>query len=104
MLVADVPARHPLLTGSAFPSDGSAYVGTLTAAPSVDGSAKAMQITPDGTVTDVWTGLTAVGADGTPYETEMSTGNTEPPPFAVPGSSRVIRQTGPDSAEPVAGG
>jgi hypothetical protein len=78
-------AQHPVPTGIALPSDGSAYVGTLTAAPSVDGSAKVMQITPDGTVTDVWTGLTSVGADGTLYETEMSTAVTVSRPFAVRG-------------------
>jgi hypothetical protein len=32
----------------------------------------------------------------------MSTNNTEEPPFFVSGSGRVVRQTGPASAEPVA--
>jgi sugar lactone lactonase YvrE len=96
-------------TGIARGPDGSAYVGNLTATPYADGTAKVVQIMPDGTVTEVWTGLTAVtgvavGADGTLYATEMSTGNTDAPPFVVPGSGRVVRQTGPASAEPVAEG
>jgi len=108
-LVADLSAQHPVPTGIALGPDGSAYVGNLTATPFVDGTAKVMQITPDGTVTDVWTGLTAVtgvavGADGTLYATEMSTGNTDTPPFLVPGSGRVVRQSGLDAAEPVAEG
>ena len=108
-LAADLSEGHPVPTGIAIGPDGNAYVGNLTRAPNANGAAKVVQITPDGAVTDVWTGLTtvtgvAVGADGTLYATEMSTGNTDAPPFFVPGSGRVVRQTGPDSAEPVAEG
>jgi hypothetical protein len=46
----------------------------------------------------------AVGLDGTLYATEMSTGNLEQPPFLVPGTGRLVRQTGPDSAEAVVSG
>ena len=46
----------------------------------------------------------AVGPDGTLYASEMSTGNLEEPPFAVPGSGRIVHQTGPDSSEDVATG
>ena len=60
-------------------------------------------------MTEVWTGLTAVtdvavGPDGTLYAVEMSTGNLDEPPFLVPGSGRIVRQTGPDSSEVVASG
>jgi len=108
-LIADLSADHPVPTGIALGPDGSAYVGNLTPAPFANGTAKVIQITADGTVTDVWTGLTAVtgvavGTDGTLYATEMSTGNTDTEPFTVPGSGQVVRQTGPDSAEPVATG
>ena len=108
-LVADLSADHPVPTGIALGPDGSAYVGNLTPAPYANGTAKVVQIMPDGTVTDAWTGLTnvtgvAVGADGTLYATEMSTGNTDTEPFVVPGSGRVVRQTGPDTAESVADG
>jgi hypothetical protein len=63
-------------------------------------------VTPDGTVTDAWTGLTAVtdvafGPDGTLYAAEMSTGNLDTEPFLTPDSGRIVRQTGPDSLEPV---
>jgi hypothetical protein len=60
-------------------------------------------------VTEVWSGLTAVtdvavGSDGTLYAVEMSTGNLMEPPFLVPGSGRIVRQTGPDALEEVATG
>ena len=64
---------------------------------------------PDGKVTDVWTGLTmitglAVGDDGALYALEMATNNIEKPPYTLPGTGRVVRQTGPDSlAEVVVG-
>ena len=64
---------------------------------------------PDGTVSDVWTGLTtvtglAVASDGTLYALEMSTGNTDQPPFLQPGSGKILRMTGADSSEEVASG
>ena len=88
---------------------GGVYVGYLMAVPFPDGAAKVSHVAADGTVTDVWTGLTtvtdvAVGPDGTLYAVEMSTGNLEEPPFLMPGSGRVVRQTGEDSAEAVATG
>lgn len=108
-LAADLSADHPVPTGIALAPEGGVYVGTLTAAPFSSGAAKVVQIAPDGAVTDVWTGLTmvtgvVVDASGTLSATEMSTGNTEQPPVLVPGSGRVVRQTGPDQAEPVATG
>jgi hypothetical protein len=107
--VADLSVDHPVPTGMAVAPQGGVYVGNLTAVPYADGTAHVDHVAPDGTVTEVWTGLTAVtavavGPDGTLYAAEMSTGNTEAPPFVVPGSGRVVRQTGPDSAEPVATG
>jgi hypothetical protein len=107
--VADVSAGHPVPTRMALAPDGGIYVGTLTAVPFPDGAAKVMKVAPDGTVTDVWTGLTAVvavavGADGTLYALELSTSNLQEPPFLVPGSGKVVRQTGPDTAEEVATG
>jgi sugar lactone lactonase YvrE len=106
-LVADVSDGHPVPTGLALAPDGGVYVGTLTAIPYPDGGAKVMHIAPDGTVTDHWTGLTAVndiavGPDGALYAVEMATGNTEEPPFATPNSGRIVRMTGPDPLEPVA--
>ena len=65
-----------------------------------------MHVGTDGTVEIVWTGLTtvvdvAVGADGTLYALELSTGNLAEPPFFTPMSGRIVRQTGPDTSEPV---
>ena len=34
----------------------------------------------------------------------MSTGNLAEPPFLMPGTGRIVRQTGPDTAEPVVEG
>ena len=107
--VADLSAGHPVPTGFALAPDGGVYVGFLTPTPYVDGSSKVVKVAADGTVTDVWTGLTmvtglAVGADGSLYALEMATGNTDAPPFIAPGTGRVLRQTGPaSSAEVITG-
>lgn len=102
-------AQHRVPTGLAVAPQGGVYVGFLTPVPFPDGASSVVHIAPDGTVTEVWTGLTtvtdvAVGPDGTLYASELSTGNLQEPPFLVPGSGRIVRQTGPDSAEDVATG
>jgi hypothetical protein len=107
--IADLSEGHPVPTGLALAPQGGVYVGFLTAVPFVDGTSRVIHVAPDGTVTDVWSGLTAVtdvavGADGAVYAVEMSTGNLMEPPFLVPGSGRIVRQTGPDSLEEVATG
>jgi sugar lactone lactonase YvrE len=105
--IADLSEGHPVTTGLAADPEGGVYVGTLTPVPYLDGTAKVLHVAADGTVEEVWTGLTAVtdvavGPDGTLYAVEMSTGNLQEPPFLVPGSGKIVRQTGPDSAEEVA--
>ena len=108
--LADFSAgTHQVPTGLALAPDGSLYVGFLTSAPYTDGSSKIVQVASDGTVTDVWTGLTAVtgiaiGSDGSLYALEMGTGNTDTPPFAQAGTGKVVRQTGPADSEDVATG
>jgi hypothetical protein len=107
--IADLSEGHPIPTGLAVAPQGGVYVGYLTAVPYVDEAAMVVHVAPDGTVTEVWSGLTAVvgvavDADGTLYALEMSTGNLKEPPFLVPSSGRVVRQTGPDSMEEVATG
>jgi hypothetical protein len=97
-LAADLSDQHPVLTGLAVDPAGGIYVGNLTPAPFPSGAAKVVHVAADGTVTDAITGLTtvtgvAVGQDGALYAIEMSTGNTEEPPFMVPGSGRLVRQT-----------
>jgi hypothetical protein len=107
--IADLSRGHPVLTGIGLAPDGGVYVGTLTALPFPDGAAKVLHVAEDGTVTDAWTGLTAVtgiavGPDGILYAAEMATENLEQPPFFQPGTGKVVRQTGPASAEEVATG
>jgi DNA-binding beta-propeller fold protein YncE len=107
--VADLSVGHPVPTGIAPAPDGGVYVGTLTAFPFLDEAATVVHVAPDGTVTDHWTGLTAVvalavGPDDALYALEMVTGSTDEDPFILPDSGRIVRQTGSDSLEVVAEG
>lgn len=104
--VTDLSVGHLVPTGLALAEDGTAYVGFETVVPYADGSSKVVAIAPDGTVTDHWTGLTAVtdivlGPDGTLYAAEMATNNLDEEPYLRPDSGRVVRQTGPDTLEAV---
>ncbi len=68
-----------------------------------------VHVAPDGTVTDHWTGLTAVvalavGPDDALYALEMVTGSIDEDPFILPDTGRLVRQTGPDTLEVVADG
>ena len=108
-LVADISEGHPVPTGMAIAPDGGVYVGFLTAIPYTDATSKVVHVAPDGTVTDYWTGLTAitdlvVGPDGLLYAAELATGNTEELPFLTPNSGRIVRMTGPDTLEEVVDG
>ncbi|MDQ3413293.1 MAG: ScyD/ScyE family protein [Chloroflexota bacterium] len=107
--VVDLSLNHPVPTGFALAPDGGVYVAFLTPAPYTDGTSRVVKVTASGDVTEVWTGLTmvtglAVGHDGTLYAIEMSTGNTDEPPFTQAGSGRVVRQAGPDSLTEVVTG
>lgn len=107
--IADLSAQHPVPAAIVADPEGGVFVGYLTAVPFPDGASMVVHVARDGTVTDVWTGLTvvtglAVDAAGTLYALQMSTGNLEEPPFLTPGSGQVLRQTGPDSSELVAEG
>jgi hypothetical protein len=108
--IADLSAGHPIPTGIAPAPDGGAYVGFLTHGPYREGAASVVQITPDGTVTEVWTGLTMVTAlavddVGSLYALEMATGIDEADPASiVPGTGKVVRRTGPNSAVDVVTG
>jgi sugar lactone lactonase YvrE len=104
--LADLSEGHMVPTGIAVDDEGNAYVGFETTVPYPDGASKVVKVTPDGTVSDAWTGLTAVtdvvmGPDGTLYAAEMSTGNLDEAPYLNPNSGRIVRQTGPDRFEPV---
>ncbi len=107
--VADLSAENVVPTGLAPAPDGGVYVAYLSSVPYTDGTAKVVQVSPDGDVSDVWTDLTmvtsvAVGEDGALYAAEMSTENTADPPYVRPNSGRVVRQSGPDSSEEIAVG
>jgi hypothetical protein len=104
--VADLSAGHDVPTGIAVDAEGNAYVGHETAAPYVDGASKVVKVTPDGTVSDEWTGLTvvtdvALGPDGALYATELATGFSGETAMMPEGSGRIVRQTGPDTSEVV---
>ncbi|MEA2584838.1 MAG: hypothetical protein QOF33_2923 [Thermomicrobiales bacterium] len=107
--IVDLSAPHPVPAAIALAPGGGVYVGMLTPAPFTDGAAKIIHVAADGTMIDVWTGLTtvtgiAVGPDGVLYAAELSTGNQSQPPYLVPGSGKVVRQTGHNSAAEVATG
>ena len=107
--VADLSAGHPVPTGIAPLRTAGSTSATLTAFPFPDGAAKVVHVAPDGTVTDQWTGLTAVvalavGPDDALYALEMVTGSIDEDPFILPDTGRIVRQTGPDTLEVVAEG
>ena len=107
--IADLSAGHPVPTGIALAPDGGVYVGNLTPFPYPDGAARVIHVAPDGTVTDYWTGLTAVvalamGPDDTLYALEMATGSIDEDPFVLPNSGRIVRYAGPESQDVVAEG
>jgi hypothetical protein len=107
--VVDLSQGDPVPTALTLAPQGGVYVGFLTAVPFTDGASRVIHVTEVGEVTEVWTGLTmvtaiAVGPDGALYALSFSTGNLTEAPFFVPGSGKVVRQTGPDSSEEVATG
>jgi hypothetical protein len=107
--IADLSEGHLVPTGIAADPEGGAYVGYLTSATYPVGAAKVSHIAPDGTVEDVWTGLTAVtgltlGPDGTLYAAELSAEISDAEPFITADTGRILRQTGPESAEEIASG
>ena len=87
--------------------DGGAYVAAMGTAPYGPRTGKIVIVTPTGTVTDVWTGLTApvgVAVDdaGTLYALETSTSNSPVSPFLAPRAGRLIRQAGLDGRDVLA--
>jgi plastocyanin len=105
-LIADLSEAHMVPTGIAVAPEGGAYVNHETVVPFPDGAATVIHVAADGTQTDHWTGLTAgtdlvMGPDGTLYAAEMATGNLDEAPYLRPDTGQIVRQTGPDSHEPV---
>lgn len=107
--IADLSVGHPVPSAIVAAPGGGVFIGMLTAVPFPDGSSKVIKVSAAGAVAEVWTGLTtvtglAVGADGALYALELSTGNLQNPPFLVPGSGKVVKQTGATTSENVATG
>jgi sugar lactone lactonase YvrE len=103
-LIADVSEDHMVPDGLALDGEGGAYVGHETTVPYPEGAAPVLHVAADGTVTEAWTGLTAMtdlvmGPDGTLYAAMMATNNIEEPPFLTPHSGQIVKQTGPDTME-----
>jgi len=104
--IADLSADNQVPTAIAIGPDGAIYVGHLTSAPFTAGSATVIKIGTDNKTETVWSGLTmitglAIDRQGTLYASELS-GGRDHPPFFVPGTGRIVRQTGADSLEEVA--
>lgn len=103
--LADLSAGHANPIDAAFNPDGTLEVALFSPDPYAAGTASVVAIAADGSQSPVWTGLTmatalAFGPDGSRYVAEFSEGRTEPPYF-VPGSGRIVHQTGPDTSEVV---
>ena len=105
--IADLSEGHLVPTGIAADPNGGAWIGYLTTPPYAAGDAKISHVAPDGTVEDAWTGLQAVtgvalGPDGMLYAAEMSTEMSGEGVFFTRDTGRIVRQSGPASAEDVA--
>jgi hypothetical protein len=105
------PLGDVVPTGIVPDPNGGWFVGFLSSLPFTEGAAVVRHVATDGTVTDVWTGLTAVtavavGPDGTLFATELTTGpdSGTNPPFVIPGAGRIVEQTGPSSSAVIATG
>ena len=107
--VVDFSSGNPVPTALTVDPKGGVYVGFLTPLPFSDDSSQVVHVSETGDVTSVWLGLTmvtslAVGPNGALYALEFSTGNTTEPPFVVPGSGKIVKQTGPSEKAEIAVG
>ncbi len=107
--VVDFSATDQVPTGLAVAADGSLYVAVLAGGSFGDGASSIVNVAPDGTATEVWTGLTAVAAvavaqDGTLFALEMGRGGSDDMTSIEGDSGRVVRQTGPAESREVATG
>jgi hypothetical protein len=107
--VADLSVGHPLPTAPSASPHGGVYVGFLTPAPYPDGASKVLEIGADGTISEVWDGLTmvtavAVDQDGALYALQMSTRNASTSPYVRPASGKIVRQSGTRTSADIASG
>ncbi|MBA3643824.1 MAG: ScyD/ScyE family protein [Chloroflexia bacterium] len=106
--IADLSDDNMVPTAITASPDGGIFIGYLTEFPFLDGTSKVSDLAPDGTATDIGTGLSmvtglAVGDDGTLYAVEIATGDPTGPQDSqfLPMTGRSVRQTSQDSLEPV---
>src|SRR5690606_33166974 len=107
-LVANLSSQGFAPTDLALGADGSVYASGL-GDPAQPGSGSVVNISANGDIQTVWSGLTltsgiAIGNDGLLYATELASGVSDSAPNGLPGSGRLLRQTGADTAEVVADG
>lgn len=91
----------PVPTAVVFGEDGTAYVSLLSGAPFIPGSAKVMQVSADGEVSDFATGFTMLtdlkmGPDGNMYAVSFGMFTEEGPVF---NSGSIVRIMPDGSAE-----
>jgi len=96
----------PVPTGVVFDQAGNAYVSYLSGFPFIPGSAKVVQVTPDGQISDYATGLTMLtdlrtGPDGNLYAVQFGVFTEQGP---TPNSGRIIRVQAGDASEVVVDG
>lgn len=101
--IADLSALQAAPSSLAVGLDGTIYVGLMTREPFAAATAFVIRVGSDGTAETVWSGLTmvtgiAVAPDGRLYASQFSDSREEPP-YLVPGTGSIVRQTGPESAE-----
>lgn len=90
----------PVPTGITLGDDGNVYISFLPGFPFLPGSAKIVQVTPKGQVSDYATGLTMVtdlrkGPDGALYAVQLGEFTEQGP---IPNSGSIVRIT--ESADP----
>lgn len=95
--------RDPVPTAVAFDAEGNAYVSLLTGAPFMPGTAKVLQVSAEGEVSDFATGMTMLidlqtGPDGHLYAVSFGMFTEEGP---VPNSGSIIRILEDGTAEVV---
>jgi hypothetical protein len=96
----------PVPTGIAFDDDGNALVSLLSGAPFVPGSAKVIQVTPDGEQSEYATNLTMLtdlrrGPDGEFYAIQFAVFTDQGP---TPNSGALVRVQEGDASEVVVEG
>ena len=99
---------HVVPTALAVGPDGTLYVSNLLTVPAVEGGAKVWTLTPDDTLTEYATGLTAVlglafDSDGRLYALETTAGGNADAPV-IPGTGRVVRLADDGTWEVIATG